>query len=112
MSQQCLEGPNMHKNVPQEQRVWQKDQQVTGNDTKIDPKKGQNCAKMPKKSAFFSSVLAQNMVGSSLLVMIILRLVKVCGKGSTCCAMVLVTGVTLRLKLTLIRMSPNNQDLP
>ena len=37
MSQKCLEGPNMYKNVPQEVTMRQQDQQLTGNDTKIDP---------------------------------------------------------------------------
>ena len=37
MSQNILEGPKMYEKMPQEQRIRQKGQHVTGNDTKIDP---------------------------------------------------------------------------
>ena len=33
-----FEGPEMHTNVPQQQRMQQKDQEVTWGDTKIDSK--------------------------------------------------------------------------
>ena len=36
--QKRLEGPEMQRNLPEEQSMRQKDQQVAGNDTKNDPK--------------------------------------------------------------------------
>ena len=35
-------GKNAFKNPLRKQRIWQKDQQVTGNDTKVDPKVAHN----------------------------------------------------------------------
>ena len=36
VSEERLQGPRMHRNMPQGQRMRQKDQQVTGSDTKTD----------------------------------------------------------------------------
>ena len=54
-----LEGPKMHRNLPQDQRVRQQDQQVTRNDIRIAPEvayKGTKLCQNATKNAFFSSV--------------------------------------------------------
>ena len=60
MSQNRLEGPRMHRNVPQEQRLRQKDQHVigVGDDTRIDPKvvyKGTKLCQNAKKNMPYSA---------------------------------------------------------
>ena len=59
--------------MPQEQRMWQKDHPVIGNDTKFDPEVAQKgtkgCTKMPKKNAFFSSLLVQSLARFKLAVL-------------------------------------------
>ena len=40
----------MYQNVPQEQRMWQNNQQVTGNGTEIDPEVDQKGTKLYQNS--------------------------------------------------------------